>query len=62
MTQQIMLNTHSQKTNQVNTAIGNEDSNLLPITACEVNVIDLGGLSWLFVDEPFSKETKAGEI
>ena len=54
MTQQIILNIHNQKTDQVDIVVGNECSNTLPTTICEIDAMDLLGLSWLLVDDEFS--------
>ena len=56
MTQQIMLNTHSQKTNQDHAIVGSEDENPLPAMVYGINAMDLMGLSWIFGDRIFPNE------
>lgn len=51
MIPQIILNTHSQKTDQKYTMVGNEAKNPLPTIANEINAMDLVGLSWIFTKE-----------
>ena len=58
MTQQIMLNTHSQKTNQDDghTLVGSGAKNPLPTTMHGIRAMDMMGLSWIFTDEIFTNE------
>ena len=51
MMQQIMLNTHSQKTNQDYTPVGSENKKLLPATVHNIVAIDMVGLSWIFTND-----------
>ena len=51
MTQQIMLNRHSQKASQDRTSVGIEVKTPLPSKLPEMSVIDLMGLSWIFMTE-----------
>ena len=61
MTQQIMLTRHySQKINQDRAAAGSEAENPLPATVPGINATDFLGLSWIFAEETFSKESVAG--
>ena len=57
MTQQIMLNTHSQKTNQDHILVGSEAKNPLPSTTHETNAMDVLGLSWIFIENIIPSET-----
>ena len=60
MTQQIMLNTHSQKTNQDHILVGSEAKNPLPSNVHGINAIDLMGLSWIFIENIIPSETFIG--
>ena len=59
MIQQIMLNTHSQKTNQDDdhAMVGSGAKNPLPTAMHGIRATDMMGLSWIFTDEMFPNET-----
>ena len=62
MMQQIMLNTHSQKTNQDHILVGSEAKNSLPTKMYETMAMDIVGLSWIFTDPMFSSKEFVGRI
>ena len=62
MMQQIMLNTHSQKTNQDHILVGSEAKNPLPTKMHETMAMDIVGLSWIFADPMFSSKEFVGRI
>jgi len=55
-----MLTRHSQKINQDHAMAGSEAENPLPATVPRINAMDFLGLSCIFAEETFSKESIAG--
>ena len=62
MIQQIMLNTHNQKTNHDYILVESEAKNLLPTKRHEIMAMDIVRLSWIFADPMFSSKEFIGRI